>query len=284
MKKLSVYVFLIALFQFTFITGSSQKKWIKLFNGKDFTGWDIKIAGSPLNVNYKNTFRIEDGVIKVSYDEYETFKEEYGHIYYKKPYSNYILRLQYRFTGGQLKGGASWNVRNSGVMIHSQSAASMGTDQSFPVALEVQFLGGLGKGKRATASLCTPGTTVVNADTTFTDHILESSSQTYDGDRWVTVTVIVLNDSLIRHYINGEKVLAYTKPKVGGGFVNAGYTWKEAHVPNAAEWIMKDGTALKSGYIALQAESHPVEFRNIELLDLDKIKGWKQLNVEELLK
>ena len=283
--KRSCIIFMILLMFCSVMAQRNDEKykWKPIFNGKNLKNWDIKITDSPINVNFKNIFRVENGILKVSYDQFDKFNGEYGHIYYKTPYSNYILRVEYRFVGEQLKGGEIWNIRNSGVMIHSQSAASMGLHQSFPVSLEVQFLGGLGKGPRSTANLCTPGTTVEVKGKTFTDHILESSAKTYDGDQWVTVDVIVLGDSIIHHYVNGEKVLSYWKPKIGGGFVNANNNWEKAHVANSDDWIKKDGTPLKSGYIALQAESHPVEFRKVELIDLEAIKGWKKLNLESLL-
>jgi mannose-6-phosphate isomerase-like protein (cupin superfamily) len=249
-------------------TSSKDNNWIQLFNGIDLTGWDIKITGSDLNVNYKNTFIVENGILKANYSEYSTFKGEYGHLYYQTPYSHYILRLEYRFTGVQVLGGESWNVRNSGVMIHSQSAKSVGKDQSFPVSLEVQFLGGLGNGVRATANLCTPGTTVEYAGKTVLEHIINSKSKTYDGDQWVTVDVVVLGDSVIHHIMEGDTVLTYFKPKIGGGFVHKDYTFETAKVPNPEFWIKKENTPLKSGYIALQAESHPIEFRRVDLLPL----------------
>ncbi|MFN8355675.1 MAG: family 16 glycoside hydrolase [Spirosomataceae bacterium] len=261
---------------------AAQQKWISLFNGKDLKGWDIKIAKSKLNENYKNTFRVENGILKVSYDQYEKFNGEYGHLYYKKPYSYYLLRVEYRFVGNQLKGGESWNVRNSGVMIHSQSAKSVGVDQTFPVSLEIQFLGGLNKGSRATGNLCTPGTTVEYNGKTFLDHIIESSSPTYNADQWVTVDAIVLGDSIVKHFVNGKEVLAYTHPKIGGGFVSKDHTWTDGKFSNADYWIKKEGTALQSGYIALQAESHPIEFRKVELLDLTKVPNWKKLNLSSL--
>lgn len=279
-------VFSIILFIAVSVMAQSKAekyKWEPIFNGKNLKNWEIKITGSPINENYKNIFRVENGVLKVSYDQFEKFNGEYGHIYHNTPYAYYILRVEYRFTGDQLKGGETWNVRNSGVMIHSQSAASVGLHQSFPVSLEVQFLGGLGKGARSTANLCTPGTTVEVAGKTFTDHILESYAKTFDGDQWVTVDVIVLGDSIIHHFVNGEKVLTYRKPKIGGGFVSPDHDWEKAHVSNAEEWKEKDGTPLKSGYIALQAESHPIEFRKAELLNLEEIKGWRKLNLESLI-
>src|SRR5215217_6127760 len=121
---------------------SDKEEWESIFNGKDLTGWDIKIAGHKVNDNYKNTFIVEDNMIRVNYKEYDKFTTEYGHMYYNKPYSHYKIRLQYRFTGNQVPGGASWNVRNSRIMLHSQSAASLGMDQDFPISFEMQYLGG----------------------------------------------------------------------------------------------------------------------------------------------
>nr|WP_235985265.1 DUF1080 domain-containing protein [Spirosoma utsteinense] len=245
----------------------AKEEWLQLFNGKDLTGWDTKIAGYPLNENVGNTFRVENGMLRIAYDQYGRFDKKYGHLYYNKPFSHYILKFEYRFTGNQVPGGDTWNVRNSGVMIHSQSAASMGLKQDFPISLEVQVLGGLGKGARPTANLCTPGTQVYMAGKLTTAHCIESSSKTYDGDQWVAVEVVVLGDS-IRHLINGETVLAYQKAQIGGGYVSKDYDFVQANVPNPQEWAKKDGTPLASGYIALQSESHPIDFRHIELLNL----------------
>ncbi|MFH0842950.1 MAG: DUF1080 domain-containing protein [Bacteroidota bacterium] len=231
-----------------------QPEWIQLFNGKDFTGWDIKIKGSLLNVNYKNTFRVEDGVLKVSYDEYEKFNNEFGHIFYNRPFSSYKLRIEYRFTGDQVTGGPSWAFRNSGVMLHSQSAASMNIDQDFPVSLEAQFLGGDGVSERTTGNVCTPGTHIVIKNQLITQHCTNSVSRTYHGDVWVHAEFVVLGDSIIHHIIEGDTVMTYSKPQIGGDLPEG--------------FPLAEGTLLKSGYICLQAESHPVEFRKVELLDL----------------
>jgi hypothetical protein len=263
------------LFLLVFISNFSiaQKKadkedWQPLFNGKDLTGWDIKIAGHKVNDNYKNTFIVEDKMIRVNYKEYDKFTTEYGHMYYNKPFSHYKIRLQYRFTGTQVPGGASWNVRNSGIMLHSQSAASLGLDQDFPISLEMQYLGGLDAGERTTGNLCTPGT-IVDIDGKLAEaHCINSTSKTYNGDQWVTAEAIVLGDSIVYHMIEGDTVLVFTNPKIGGGYVSKTHTFNDGKVGNESEWLKKDGTPLGSGYIALQAESHPIDFRNIELLNL----------------
>lgn len=270
MKKYLILIFLVnGCFFSIFAQKKSEKQaWIKLFNGKNLDGWDIKIAGEDLNVNYKNTFRVEDGMMRIAYDQYKTFDDKFGHIYYKTPYSYYIIRFEYRFQGEQLAGGASWNVRNSGVMLHSQSAQSLSKGQSFPVSLELQLLGGLGAGTRNTGNLCTPGTEVYMNGKIVTDHCTDSHSKTYHGDQWVKAEAIVYGDSLIHHIIEGDTVLTFEKMHIGGGFVSPEYDWKQAKIDNGDEWIKKDGQALKEGYIAMQAESHAIDFRNIELLNL----------------
>jgi 3-keto-disaccharide hydrolase len=234
----------------------ASSKWIQLFNGKNLDGWNIKISGHELGDNFNNTFRVTDGLLQVNYDEYDSFATSYGHIFYNKPYTNYKLRLQYRFIGKQVAGGQGWAEKNSGVMIHSQSPESMNIDQAFPVCIEVQLLGGVTENEdRPTGNLCTPGTHVVMNNQLIEKHCIYSSSKTYYGDEWIELEILVLNDSLISHMINGETVLSYSKPIIGGDF-NA--------LPS------RDGEKLKSGYISLQSESHPIEFKNIELLVLEE--------------
>tara|TARA_R110002049_G_scaffold211159_2_gene382181 strand:+ start:1827 stop:2624 length:798 start_codon:yes stop_codon:yes gene_type:complete len=233
------------------------ENWQPLFNGKDLNDWLVKIKGYPLGENPHNTFRAENGVIKVAYDGYDNFNNSFGHIFYKTPFSNYKLRMQYRFTGEQAEGGAGWAKRNSGIMIHCQPPESISLNQNFPLSIEVQLLGGIDETvKRPTGNLCTPGTNVVMDGNLKTDHCTESNSKTFYGEQWVTAEVIVKNDT-ITHKINNEIVLSYSKPQIGGDL---------SDFPE--EWQAKDGELLKGGYISLQSESHPVEFKNIEILKL----------------
>jgi hypothetical protein len=278
MKKTLI---LILLSHLTFAQKKVDKKdWISIFNGKDLSGWDIKISGQPLNDNYKNTFRVQDGMMRVMYDQYQNFDEKYGHIYYKKPYSYYVVRFKYRFQGNQTPGGASWNVRNSGIMLHSQSAQSMTFEQTFPMSLEMQLLGGWGKGERHTGNLCSPGTQAYMQGSLRPAHCIDSDSKTYNGDQWVDAEAIVLGDSVVHHVINGDTVLTYNKTQIGGGFVDDKQGWGIAKMDDATieAWKKKGGTALKSGYIALQAESHPIDFKNIEILNLEGCTDPKALN------
>ncbi|MCU0376964.1 MAG: DUF1080 domain-containing protein [Bacteroidales bacterium] len=256
MKNLIITLTVITLLSSCGNPPAAKENWISLFNGQNLEGWIIKIAGSPLGENYKNTFMVEDGVIKVSYSEYEQFNNEFGHIYYQTPYSSYRLRVEYRFTGEQCPDGPSWAYRNSGIMFHSQSPESVLEDQSFPVSIEAQFLGGTDGDVRHTMNVCTPGTHIVIDTTLITDHCIPSSSATFTGDVWVTAELIVYGDSLIHHLVNGDTVMTYSKPQIGGD--------KPEGFP------LPDGTPLEGGYISLQAESHPVEFRKVELLVLER--------------
>ena len=247
---------------------------MQLFNGKNLDGWIPKIKGYPLGENYGNTFRVEDGVMKVSYDHYDKFNDRFGHIFYKDKFSYYIIAVEYRFTGDQVPGGAGWAFRNSGIMIHCQDPETMGKDQNFPISIEVQLLGGKGTGTRPTANLCTPGTNVVMDGRLFTPHCLNSTSKTYDGDQWVRVEALVLGDSLIQHRVEGQPVLSYFMPQIGGGAV-------DNFLPSAKQ----DGKLLTEGWISLQSESHPVEFRKVELLNLAgcmdvKAKNYKSYYVK----
>jgi hypothetical protein len=235
----------------------NEEEWITLFNGRDLNDWIVKITGYEAGDNFADTYRVEDGLLTVSYDGYDVFGNRYGNIFYKEPFSHYRITLEYRFVGDQVAEGPGWALRNSGIMVHSQSPQSMLVDQDFPISIEVQLLGGTGTGERTTANLCTPGTHVVMNGQLEERHCINSTSETFHGDQWVQAEVLVLGDSLIRHYVNGTPVLEYTSPQIGGG-----------NVDPVDPAVKQDGKLLSEGYIALQSESHPVQFRNVRLLNL----------------
>jgi hypothetical protein len=232
--------------------------WIQLFNGRDLSDWIIKFTKHDLGENVRDTFRVEDGLLKVRYDKWPAFDGEFGHIFYKEPFSHYRLAAEYRFVGEQVAGAPAWAQRNNGLMLHSPHPRTMTRNQDFPISLEVQLLGGLGTGPRSTANLCTPGTHVVMNGQLHTPHCTNSSSRTYDGDQWVRVEVVVHGDDEIRHVVDGVTVLQYGKPQIGGGAV-----------ANADPAIKVDGTALTGGHISLQAETAPTDFRKVELVNLE---------------
>ncbi|WGQ10910.1 DUF1080 domain-containing protein [Pedobacter gandavensis] len=265
--KLKINLSLFAALSLLFVSqASAQKGWTNLFNGKDLKDWNIKISKHDYNDNYANTFRVEGGLIKVNYDGYENFDQQYGHIFYKKPFSYYLLRVTYRFVGDQAKGGEGWAIRNSGAMLHCQAPETMLKNQDFPISVEGQILGGDGEHVRHTSNVCTPGTQIVYEGKLFTPHCLDSKSKTYHGDQWVTADFLVLGDSVIKHIIDKEVVLEYTKPQIGGG-----------NVANYDPKMKQDGKPLTGGYISLQSESHPIEFKTVKLFNLapyakDKVK------------
>lgn len=234
-----------------------EQGWIQLFNGKDLDDWQIKITKHELGENYKHTFRVEDGLLKVRYDEYDTFDGEFAHLFYKHNYSHYKMRVEYRFVGKQAPNGPQWAYRNSGIMIHGQSAESMEIDQQFPTSIEVQLLGGNGTDERPNLNLCTPGTNVVMDGKLVLDHCVTSSAKTYHGDQWVTAEIEVRGDSIIKHIIDGKVVIQYSKPQL------------DERDPTYQKLLPPDGNKLlQGGSISLQGESHPVDFRKVELLNL----------------
>jgi len=239
-----------------------KENWQPLFNGKNLNDWTVKVFHHEVGENYGNTFRVEEGLIKVRYDQYDSFNNRYAHLFYKKPFSHYKLRFEYRLTGEWRKDAPSYTQLNSGVMFHSQDPQTILQEQDWPVSIEFQLLAGLPDGKpRPTGNMCSPGTDVVFQGKVDARHCINSNSKTYPPNQWVKCELIVLGDSLITHIVEGDTVLQYSKPSMGGGVAN-GFDPK----------IKVDGTPLKSGYIALQSEGQPIDFRNIEILNLEKKK------------
>jgi len=237
---------------------ADEEEWMPLFNGEDLVDWTPKIRRHPVGENYQNTFRVEDGLFTVSYDGYDEFNDQFGHIFYKDPYSHYRLIVEYRFIGDYLADTPEWAYRNSGVMLHSPGPETMPPDQDFPISLEVQFLGGLSDGNaRPTGNMCSPGTNIVYEGEFTETHCINSTSPTFDGDQWVVAEVLVHGADKIVHYINGEAVIEYENVTFGGGVVSG-------HRPE----MKPDGEPISEGYISLQSEGHPIQFRRVELLNL----------------
>lgn len=257
---------------------ATYEDWKSLFNGKDINDWVVKIHHHKAGENFGNTFRVEDRMIRVNYDQYgESFDDQFGHLYYKQPYSYFKLKVDYRFVGELYPGAPSYTVMNSGVMFHSQDPFTMPKEQNWPISVEMQFLGGLRDGKpRPTGNMCSPGTEIVYNGNIYPHHCLNSTSKTYEGDQWVSAELIVLGDSVVIHMINGDTVLQYSQPQVGGGVV-------ERYDPT----FKPDGELLTQGFIALQSEGQPIDFKNIELLNLEgcmdpKSKNFKKYYVKSM--
>ena len=236
-----------------------ENEWRTLFNGKNLDGWIVKIHHHDFGDNYANTFRVVDGKIQVNYDDYEEFNERYGHLFFTEPFSSYHLKFEYRFTEQWMKDAPSYTYRNSGIMFHSQDPKTILKEQDWPISVEYQMLADAGDGNpRPTGNMCSPGTEVFFNGKLFPGHCINSSSITYNWDEWVSGELIVYSDSLVIHIVNGDTVLQYTKPHIGGGVANR-------YNPD----IKVDGQPLKNGYIGLQAEGQGVEFREINIKNLD---------------
>ena len=254
--------------------GAEAKDWVELFNGKNLDGWVVKIAGHELGDNYGNTFRVRDGVIAVSYDQYKEFGVRFSHLFYKQKLSHYRLAMEYRFVGEQMKDGPSYARLNSGVMVHSQAPETILKDQDWPISVEAQFLSNDSELTRPTMNVCTPGTEIFMKGAMVKAHCTSSSSKIFRGTGWVAVEVEVLGSERVRHFVEGEQVLQYELPQIGGGVAN-----------RFDPAVKMDGKILSEGYIGLQSESHPVEFRKVRLLQLKgcmnpKAKNYKPYFVE----
>jgi hypothetical protein len=264
MKRALLPLFVLAVGLALAAAGASRRadpgtrEWVQLFDGKSLDGWDVRISGHDLNDNFGNTFRVENGLLKTAYEAYgPQFQNRFGHIFYRQKFSYYIVAAEYRFVGEQAPGAPDWAFRNSGIMVHSQSARSMTRNQDFPISIEVQLLGGRETGERPTGNVCTPGTEIDMNGAQVASHCVNSTSKTIRGGEWVRVEAEVRGAEEIVHRVNGETVLTYQKPRIGGGSVS-----------NFDPAVKKDGMALTDGYVALQSESHPIEFRKVELLNL----------------
>jgi len=236
-----------------------SEEWVELLNGTNLDDWTVKIRGYPAGENFANTFRIEEGLVTVRYDQYEgDYNDRFGHIFHRDAFSHYRILVEYRFIGEQAPGAPGWAIRNSGVMLHAQDPHTMPPEQDFPISIEAQFLGGLGDGKpRPTANMCSPGSHIEYQGKFEETHCINSASATFDGEQWVTVEVLVLGSDKVVHYVNGEEVMTYANLTYGGVEVSG-------HRPE----MKPDGEPLSSGYISLQSESAPIQFRRVAVLNL----------------
>lgn len=265
MKKIQHFILLIL-----FITGCNssltkeqvkqpeeKQDWLKLFNGTDLKGWTPKVAYAAVGENVLDVFRVENGMLRIDYSNYERFDNQYGHLFYKDKFSDFILRVEYRFVGELLPDAPFWCYRNSGVMFHSQSPESMPIDMYWPVSVEAQLLGSTDTLNQVTANVCTPGTTVHFKGAFSDEHCISANTKFYQDGAWVKLDIIVHGSKQIYHVIEDDTVLAYSNPQVGGYLLPEDYP-------------ISKGTLLSNGYIALQAEGQPIDFRKVELFDLSK--------------
>jgi hypothetical protein len=253
-KQLTMPLFYL-LFSATFLLPSAnaqEGEWIDLFNGENLDNWLIKFTGQELGINFRDTFQVEDGLLTVSYDNWDNFNGEFGHLFYDQVFSHYLLRVEYRFIGEQVTNGPAWAYRNNGLMLHSQDPRTMTVSQEFPASIESQLLGGNGRDDRTNLNVCTPGTNMMMAGKLILQHCTNSNSDTFHGDQWVTVEIEVRGSETLIHRVNGEQVFELTDIQLDDRDADA-----QALLEKGAPLILKEG------YVALQAESHPTQFRKI---------------------
>lgn len=239
----------------------SPNEWIPIFNGKDLDGWTLKVTGFKCGENPLNGFYVENGILKIDYSNFDKFNGRFGHLFYKEKISSYVLHVEYRFVGEMLPDAPSYCYRNSGVMVHSQSPESMDITQNWPVSVEVQMLGSTDSLKQTTGNICTPGTTVWYKNQPTSEHCISANSKYFYDGEWVNLDIIVDGGKSITNIVNGDTVLVCSHPQIGGFLLPENYP-------------LSEGTLLEDGYIALQSEGQPLEFRRVDLKKLDK-KGRK---------
>lgn len=254
MKNLVFALMILMLFAFD---TAKKDKWVTIFNGKDLSGWTMKIAGQPLGENYGNTFRVENGILSTRYDNdvYKNFNNQFGALYYKKKLTNYRLKVEYRFVGETAAGAPSWGFRDGGIQYHSQSPESMALDQQFPMFLEYNILGGNGKDDRPTGEICANGI-IIQIDGKKNPSFCNppQNKKTFHGDQWVTLEIDVRGDK-ITHFVNGEEIMKFEDPR-----------YDPSH-DIAKKYIVNGNDKVTSGYISIQSNSHPMDFRKVELLE-----------------
>lgn len=237
-----------------------EAKWESIFDGKTLKGWTPKIAGHAVGEDPLRTFVVQNGALRVSYDNYHNkFGGAYGHLFWKEPMKAYRIRFEYRLFGAPLPDIKTWEISNSGLMFHAQAPESMRREQAFPVSLEFQILGVPRPAQEPTGNLCTPGTSVVIEGQRDPRHCILSSSPLLPIDRWTQAEIEVLPNGEITHFIDGKPVLHYSAPEL------------DPSDKDAQPLITGAGGSLRlgQGYIALQAEGQQIEFRNIEIQRID---------------
>lgn len=268
-------VFAVAGFSFAAaaFAGPNDSAWVDMFNPKDTslaTNWDFKITTRAMNVDPLGTFKRvisgSDTMMEVSVANYTNFNGMYGHIGYKvRPFNYYVVRVEHQFYGNQAAGNpGSWALQNNGIMHHSQSVASMGLNQDFPISLEAQLLGpgNTGADDNSSMNLCTPGTAFSTTPTgaVNTNHCVSAATKNRNqalAPNWAWAKVEAYSDSIIKYYFKDSLVYTFYKPVEYAG-----------NVANATQTITNN-KPIKGGYILLQSESHGTRFRKVQVLNLE---------------
>jgi len=237
-------------------TTKDEQQWISLFNGKDLNGWTVKVSGCPLGQNFGNTFRVEDEILSVRYDAYDSFNNRFGGLHYDKLFRNFRLKVEYRFIGETAIGAPVWGFRDSGIQYHGQNPTSMAIDQPFPVCLEYNLHGGNGTDERPVGQICANGIDIeMNGKKIDAYCTPPTIKHTFHGDQWVALE-IESRDGVFRHFVNGKEIIKFENPRYDPEHKLGKLFFDEAD------------SMVKKGYISLQSNSHPIDFRKIEIMEL----------------
>ncbi len=261
MKKFRLLLLLLPLIIYSFQVGTigtkeaHAKKWVSLFNGRNLHGWVPKFAGFAAGVNFGNTFRVENGILSTRYNQYDSFRNRFGALYFDKKFTNYRLKVEYRFAEPLTPGAPAWGFQDGGIQYHCQAPTTVARDQPFPVCLEYNILGGTGKADRPSGEICCSGMYVFIDGQRNTSYCTPPTvKRTVPGEDWVTAEIEV-RDGKITHYINGEAVLSFENPH-----------YDFTH-PIGKTFIINGNDVVRDGYISLQSNSHPMDFRKVEIME-----------------
>jgi len=218
-----------------------------LFNGRDLAGFETILQEDGLNRDPRHVFNVENGALHFTGDGY-------GGIVTRQSYSNYYLRLEFKWGEGTF-GARKGMTRDSGVLFHVQSSAAEPL-KVWPRSVEFQICEG------ATGDIwLVDGPSIIVRDKKFTsgagapaqyqgiDRIGKEPVANVAGFRpphelerphgeWNTLELIV-EGGYVRYYVNGA-------------LANEGFD-----------------LSLTSGRILLQTEGAEVWYRNVELAPLN---------------
>lgn len=241
-----------ALGDLTLTPAANTDGWVNLFNGKDLTGWVPLIHKHKVGENVYDTFRADsvNKVIKVLYDKYPNleFGGRCGNLYYNRRLTNYRIKVTYRFQEPLVKNPVGWSKNNSGLMIFGIDPATVTGDPEFPPLIEIQLLGSPsqpGGGGTTSPNYCEPGGMTMQQHTGGCGN--NGTGKTPNpAAQWTTVEADV--------HVTGQTKI-YQHPDT----TNAVLTMSGPRYQNAA---------VTGGYIALQSEGQPIEYKDILLKEL----------------
>jgi hypothetical protein len=165
---------------------------IKLFNGKDLSGWSIFIGHDPKEnldprADPKGVFKVEDGVIHIS-------GQEFGCLTTDKEFENYRVKLEFKW--GKKKWPPRENaVRDSGILLHC-----VGPDKVWTKSIECQI-----QEHDCGDFHCVSGTTIEVDGKVSKGRVVKKTDAEKPTGEWNTIEVVCDGDK-ITNIVNGVVV------------------------------------------------------------------------------